>query len=215
VRLLRGLGYTQERAGRVYLWPDREAARHQPPLVLRLVVAHGGRHPVYLVTSVLDEEILSDEQIIKIYALRWGIELFYRHFKQTFNRRKLRSHRGENAEVEATWSLLGLWSLGLHAQVELARDDIPARQVSVAGLLRAYRAAMKEYRSRPGPGESLWERLSEAVIDAYVRTNKASRDYPRKKHAHAIGAPEIRPATELEIEIAQQIKDNHPTRLTA
>jgi hypothetical protein len=117
--------------------------------------------------------------------------------------------------VEATWSLLGLWSLGLHAQVELAWDDIPADRVSVAGLLRAYRAAMKEYRSRPDPGESLWERLSEAVIDAYVRSNKASRDYPRKKHAHAIGAPEIRAATKVEIEIARQIKDNHPTRLTA
>ena len=74
---------------------------------------------------------------------------------------------------------------------------------------------MREYRSRPGPGESLWERLSEAVIDAYQRSNKASRDYPRKKHAHVIGAPEIRPATKVEIEIARQIKDNHPTRLTA
>jgi Transposase DDE domain len=120
VRLLKGLGYARERAGLVYLWPDREAARRQPPLVLRLVVARGGRHPVYLVTSVLDEETLSEEQIIEIYGFRWGIELFYRHFKQTFGRRKLRSHRGENAEVEAIWSLLGLWSLGLHAQVELA-----------------------------------------------------------------------------------------------
>ena len=62
--------------------------------MLRLVVAHGGRHPVYLVTSVLDGEELSDEQVINIYALRWGVELFYRHFKQTFGRRKLRSHRG-------------------------------------------------------------------------------------------------------------------------
>jgi hypothetical protein len=53
------------------------------------------------------------------------------------------------------------------------------------------------------------------VIDAYPRSNKASRDYPRKKHAHVIGAPEIRPATKVEIEIARQIKDNHPTRLTA
>lgn len=215
VRLLKGLGYAEGRAGLVYLWPDREAARRRPPLVLRLVVAHGRRHPVYLVTSVLDAEGLSDERVIRIYALRWGVELFYRHFKQTFGRRKLRSHRGENAAVEATWSLLGLWALGLHAQVELARDGIPARRVSVAGLLRAYRASMREYRSRPGPGESLRERLSGAVIDVYKRSNKASRDYPRKKQSHAIGAPEIRPATGVEIELAQQIKDNHASRLTA
>jgi Transposase DDE domain len=215
VRLLKGLGYARERAGLVYLWPDREAARHQPPLVLRLVVARGRRHPVYLVTSVLDEQTLSEQHVIKIYALRWGVELFYRHFKQTFGRRKLRSHRGGNAEVEAIWSFLGLWSLGLHGQVELAYDEIPASQVSVAGLLRAYRGSMREYRSCPDPGESLWERLSEAVIDGYKRSSKVSRDYPRKKREHAIGAPEIRPATKLEIEMARQIKNAHSTRLTA
>jgi hypothetical protein len=215
VRLLRNLGYAEERAGLVYLWPDRAAKRQQPPLVLRLVVAQGGRHPVYLVTSVLDEKILSDKQIIKIYALRWGVELFFRQFKQTFGRRKLRSHSGANAEVEATWSLLGLWGLCLHGQMELSYDGIVASQVSVAGLLRAYRAALKEYRSVPEPGESLWERLSVAVLDGYPRRNKASRDYPRKKHEPAIGAPEIRDATEVEIELARQIKENHMPRLSA
>jgi hypothetical protein len=215
VRLLRNLGYARERDGLVYLWPDRAAARQQPPLVLRLVVAQGGRHPVYLITSVLEAEVLSDKQVIKIYALRWGVELFYRHFKQTFGRRKLRSHCGANAEVEATWSILGLWTMGLHGQVALSYDGIASSQVSVAGLLRAYRAAMKDYRSVPEPGESLWERLSVAVIDGYPRRNKASRDYPRKKREHAIGAPEVRDATEIEIELARQIKDNQMSRLTA
>jgi Transposase DDE domain len=215
VRLLRNLGYAREQAGLVYLWPDRAAAGQQPPLVLRLVVARGGRHPVYLVTSVLKAEVLSDEQVIKIYALRWGVELFYRHFKQTFGRRKLRSHCGANAEVEATWSLLGLWTLCLHGQVELSYDGIASSQVSVAGLLRAYRGAMKEYRRVPGPGESLWEQLSVAVLDGYRRRNKTSRDYPRKKREQAIGAPKIRAATKVEIELAQQIKNNHRPRLSA
>jgi len=215
VRLLRGLGYARERDGLVALWPDRAAARRQPPLVLRLVVAQGGRHPVYLVTSVLEEGALAGEQVLAIYRRRWGVELFFRHFKQTFGRRKLRSHRGEHAEVEATWSLLGLWALGLHAQAELASDGVPAARVSVAGLLRAYRASLREYRSRPGPGESLRERLGGAVIDAYKRSKKASRNYPRKKRGHAIGAPEIRPATALEIALAQEIKDAQPSRLTA
>src|SRR5207248_177221 len=64
VRLLKGLGYVRERDGLVYLWPDRQAARRQPPLVLRLVVARGGRHPMYLVTSVLDQGRLSDRQVV-------------------------------------------------------------------------------------------------------------------------------------------------------
>ena len=139
VRLLKNLGYVKEKNGLVYLWPDREAARNQPPLVLRLVVAQGGKHPVYLVTSVLDEATLSDKQVVEIYALRWGVELFYRHFKQTFERRKLRSRSADNAELERTWSLLGLWAMSLHAQVELARDGVPARRISVAKVLRTYR----------------------------------------------------------------------------
>jgi hypothetical protein len=215
VRLLRGLGYARERDGLVSLWPDRQAAGGEPPLVLRLVVAQGPRHPVYLVTSVLDEATLPGRRVVELYRLRWGVELFYRHFKQTFGRRKLRSHRAEHAELEATWSLVGLWALGLHGQAELACEAIPSSGVSVAGLLRAYRTAMREYRSAPGPGESLRERLTVAVIDGYRRPSKASRDYPRKKREHAIGAPEIRTATRLEIERAEQIKDEQQKRLTA
>ncbi|MBV8554096.1 MAG: hypothetical protein JO116_00940 [Planctomycetaceae bacterium] len=209
------MGYAREQDGLVYLWPDRAAAQQQPPLVLRLVVARGGRHPVYPVTSVLEAKVRSDRQIIEIDALRWGVELFYRHFQQTFGRRKLRSHCGANAEVEATWSLLGLWSLCLHGQVELSYDGIAPSQVSVAGLLRAYQGSMKAYRSVPAPGESLWEQLSVAVIDGYTRRNKASRDYPRKKREPVIGAPKIRAATKVEIELAQQIKHNQRPRLSA
>jgi hypothetical protein len=215
VRLLRGLGYVKEAAGVVYLWPDREASRRQPPLVLRLVVAQGGKHPVYLVTSVPDEATLSDQQVAEIYRLRWGIELFYRHFKQTFGRRKLRSHCGENAELEATWSLLGLWAMGLHAQVGLASRGVPACRISMAGVLRAYRRSLREYKSPADPGESLHELLSRAVIDPYKRANKTSREYPRKKQGHAIGAPKIDCATKAQIDMAQEIRDQHPLRLTA
>lgn len=215
VRLLKGLGYAREEGGLVYLWPDREARRGQPPLVLRLVVARGGRHPVYLVTSVRDERRLPDREVIRIYALRWGVELFYRHFKQTFERRKLRSHAADNAELEAAWSLSGLWALGLHGQAELAREGVPARRVSVAGLLFAYRRSLREYKSEPDPGESLRELVLRSVIDPYRRANKSSRDYPRKKQGRAIGAPEIRPATRDQINAAREIRDQPALGLTA
>ncbi len=215
VRLLKGLGYVRGKHGLVALRPDREAARRRPPLVLRLVVAHGGRHPVYLVTSVLDEAALSGGQVVEIYALRWGVELFYRHFKQTFERRKLRSHAADHAELEATWSLLGLWAMALHAEVQLADAGVPACRMSVAKILGAYRKSMREYKSPHDPGESLRELVSRAVIDPYKRANKSSRDYPRKKHGHAIGAPEIRDATEDQIEIAREIRDQPVLGLTA
>jgi Transposase DDE domain len=215
VRLLKKLGYVEEKKGLVYLWPDREAKRKHPPLVLRMVVARGNRHPVYLVTSVLDEATLSDSQVVEIYALRWGIELFYRHFKQTFERRKLRSHSADNAELEATWSLLGLWAMMLHAQVILMEKGVPAKRVSVAGVLLGYQSSLREYKSAPNPGESLIEMVGKAVIDSYERANKSSRDYPRKKQEQAAGAPKVRNATKAQINTAKKIRDQLPLGLTA
>jgi Transposase DDE domain len=215
VRLLKKLGYVEEKKGLVYLWPDREAKRKQPPLVLRLVVARGARHPVYLVTSVLDEATLADSQVVEIYALRWGIELFYRHFKQTFERRKLRSHCADNAELEATWSLLGLWAMMLHAQVILKEKGVPPKRISVAGVLLRYRRSLREYKSAPDPGESLVEMVGKAVIDSYERANKSSRDYPRKKQEQAAGAPKVRNATKAQINAAKEIRDQIALGLTA
>jgi hypothetical protein len=215
VRLLKKLGYVEERDGLVSLWPDREAKRGRPPLVLRMVVARGGRHPVYLVTSVLDEATLWDTQVVEIYALRWGIELFYRHFKQTFERRKLRSHRAANAELEATWSLLGLWAMMLHAQVILSEKGVPPKRISIAGVLVGYRSALREYRSPADAGESLYEMVGKAVIDPYTRANKSSRDYPRKKREQAAGAPRVRNATKAQIKAAKEIRDQLSLGLTA
>jgi hypothetical protein len=215
VRLLKNLGYAKEKNGLVYLWPDEAASKGQPPLVLRLIVVHNGKEPVYLVTSVLDEQALSDKQVVEIYRMRWGIEVFYRHFKQTFERRKLRSQSADNAQVEAAWSLLGLWAMALHSQWKLAQAGIPVQRVSVAGVLRAYRKSMREYKSRPDPGEDLWSLLDDAVIDEYKRASKASRDYPRKKYDPPIGAPEIVTATREQKARAKKIKRDIALGLTA
>ena len=96
----------------------------QPPLVFRLIVVQGTRHPIYLITSVTSKTKLSDAQVADLYRSRWGVEVFYRHFKQTFGRRKLRSHAAENAKVELKWSLIGLWAIGLYASQELVSKKI-------------------------------------------------------------------------------------------
>ncbi len=206
VRLLHRLGYVRERGDCVYLWPDRAAAQGRPPIVLRLVVIHNGRHPVYVVTTVRDRRRLSDAQVIEFYRRRWGLELFYRHMKQTFERRKLRSHAAENAPVEAAWSLLGLWAMALYAQLHLQAQGVAPSQVSVAQVLYAFRTPMRAYKSRPDPGDDLHALLDRAVIDAYQRTWKASRDYPRKKQATAAGAPTVLVATTAQREKAQEIR---------
>src|SRR5262249_51860907 len=112
----------------------------------------GGRHPVYLVTSVLDRRALTDRQVVEVYARRWGVELFYRHFKQTYERRKLRSHTADHAELEATWSLLGLWALGLHAQVELARAGVRRTGSAWRGCWWPTGGRCASTRATPTPG---------------------------------------------------------------
>lgn len=201
VRLLKQLGVARESAGTIYLWPDKAAKRGQPPLVLRLVVIQGSRHPWYLVTSVRDRRRLSDREVAEIYRRRWGIELFFRHFKQTFGRSKLRSHKAEHAECEIAWSLLGLWTLLLSAQKQgHGSSDSPPR-LSVARVLRAFRKAIA---NSIDPHGSLAELLSAAVIDSYSRRDKRSRGYPRKKYEPPAKPPRITKATRQQRELAKQ-----------
>jgi hypothetical protein len=215
VKLLKKLGYARERNGLVYLWPDQAARKRLPPLVLRLVVVSTGRHPIYLVTSILNSRVFSDEQVAAVYRRRWGIEVYYRHCKQTFERCKLRSHNPDNAMVELHWSLLGMWAMGLHSHARLVQQGVPPERISFAGVWRAYRRPMREYKSRPDPGERLTELLDRAIIDPYQRKNKTSRDYPRKKQEQAAGPPVILAASRTQVRLAQEVKIKQRKRLTA
>jgi hypothetical protein len=208
VRLLKNLGYARESANTVYLWPQREAKRRQPPLVLRLVVAHDGKHPVYLVTSLVSKRQLTDRQVVELYARRWGVELFYRHLKQTFQRRKLRSARAENARLEMEWSLTGLWAMALYALPVLQARGIPPQRLSVAGTLRGFRRLLRDYLHPIEQGCRLRDRIRLAVIDEYERKNKTSRGYPRKKQERPPRAPIITKASTTQIQWTQLLLQN-------
>lgn len=205
VRLLKKLGTVRESNGTIYLWPNKAAKRGQEPLALRMVVVHDGRRPWFLVTSVRDTKRLSDKQVADIYRRRWRIELFFRHFKQTFGRAKLRSHKAEHAECEAEWSLLGLWAMLLHTQIQHQRTNGEPGHLSVAKMLRAFRQVLEEYQCRPERGESLAEQLLDALVDTYRRRNKTSRDYPRKKYEPQAKPPQLRAATPSQRQLAKQV----------
>ena len=206
VKLLRKLGYAQERDGLVYLWPDKAAKQGMQPLVLRLIVVNTGRRPIFLVTSVMNRRKLTDFQAAQIYAGRWGIEVFYRHCKQTFDRRKLRSHNAHNAMVELHWSLLGVWAMGVHSHARLVPKGMPPQRISFVGILKAYRRTMREYKNTPDPGERLAQMLDQALVDEYERKDKTSRNYPRKKQETAAGPPKIQNATRSQVNQAKKLK---------
>jgi DDE family transposase len=216
VRLVRQLGWTREHAQVVYVWPDHAAQQRQPPLVLRLVVIHDGKQPVYLVTN-LSKTGLSDRQVATIYGARWGVEVFFRTFKQTFGCRKLRSRSAPNAQVELEWALVGLWCVCLLGSRELHASGPKAARLSPAAAIHAFQRTLREYRVRPEtPAETLWAQLRRARLDDYPRrSSKTSRAYPRKKHRTPIGIPQITRATAPQIALAHALQGQEEFRLSA
>ncbi len=217
VRLIRQLGYARQYDHTVYLWPDRITKKEQPPLALRLIVIHNGKHPVYLITN-LPKSQLPDRQATMIYGARWGIELFFRTFKQTFGCRKLRSRSAVNAKLELDWSLLGLWCICLLGQRELVENGDAPTRLSPAATIRAFQSTLRDYRVRPEHHQdSLWVRLRGALLDDYQRKrSKTSRNYPRKKARERIGAPKITQATRQQINAAKELREQElEFRLTA
>jgi hypothetical protein len=208
VRLLKKLGFTREDENTVYLWPDWAAEKGLPPLALRAVWVHNGKQPMCLITNVLSTERLSDRQIAQIYKARWGIELFFRTFKQTFGRRKLRSHKAEHAKLEAEWSLVALWAVCLLAQREIAQSGRDPCRLSPAGAIKAIQEVMCHYRNRPDePMESLGGMFRNALLDDYQRTSsKTARAYPRKRKRERTGVPTIASASKSQIAAANEFK---------
>lgn len=195
VHLLKNLGYkVREHAGVVYLWPEKKRRQGHAPLVLRMIrVVDGRSRQMCLLTNVLSKARLSDAQVVKLYQRRWGVELWYRSFKQTLQRRKMLSDSPANAQRELDWSVMGQWLLSLMLWQE-HQDQLPAHE-GLAQALRLVRQAM-----RPGGrGRSLAAQLRDIQPDGYRRrSQKKARDWPHKKNDPPCGLPEVRTATAQE-----------------
>jgi hypothetical protein len=178
VTLLRKLGYyARERGDIVYCWPSAAARKNQPPLVLRLIRFRLGRAQACVVTSVLCARRLSEQQALRLYRLRWGVELQFRALKQTFGRRKLRSKRPDRALVELDWSLVGLAIIQLFAIKEQIQFGEPPEHCSVSLAIRIVRETADRWQETPAAGETLRLRLRAAVADEYQRTGSKKARY--------------------------------------
>lgn len=216
--LLTKLGFHyEEREGVVYLWP--QARRNEAPLVLRLIVLECGKQTVYLLTNLLDAEQLTDEEAGLLYPMRWGIEVFYRSYKQTMDRRKLLSRTPATCLAEAQWIMLGVWLLGLMTVQALTSQRRDPLQISFAKARDAVRRAVRHPTGRriTRTARTFRQELLAATRDDYRRTtSKEARNYPRKKREKPPGPPKIKPATERQRQRAQRLlaKPN-PLRRTA
>jgi hypothetical protein len=212
VRLLvEGTHSRIERQGqhrRVYLWPkDR---RHEPPLVLRLIVLKRRGKRVYLLTSVREETRLSRRMAGEIYQARWGVEVEFRSLKRTLAHYRVLSKTPTAGAMELAAYVLALALLMLQGAVALGRQ---VARLSVAAALRALRDALEALRNRTWE-TPLEQRLRVALRDDYQRRRpKHTRYWPRKKHDHPPGPPKLHRLTLREKARINMLQNQYATAL--
>jgi Transposase DDE domain len=204
VRLLKNLGELQFRDGYVYFWTEKAQRRSQPPLVLKLITLHDGRHPVYLVTNDLD---LSESEASEIYRQRWGIEVFFRTVKQSAQRRKLTCLTPQNVQTELQWTLLGVWAALFLGRHQLHQNQTPIHHLSPIKVLRALTRTLLAVRDLATAAPPLNELLTQALrTDESTRASpKNSRNYPRKKQYTPAGKPHLTTATATQKRLARPL----------
>lgn len=203
--LLEKLGWKYEQDDKtVYLWPQDR--RNHPPIVLRqLRFLSPGGLPVVLLTNEFDEARLTDDAMRRIYQARWGIELYYRTFKQTWGFRQLLSRTPQTALNEQRWRIVALWTLQHLVAKLLHAGGHDPRRFSGAQARRLIRDFLQDLQ-QGNSGPPLRQRLQRARTDDYKRNGpKVTRNWPRKKNDQPPQPPKIRLATPAEVEKAKQV----------
>jgi hypothetical protein len=193
----------------VLCWPKAAREAGLPPLRLRLVRIQIGTTRMWMLTSVLNPKLLTNKQIVRLYKMRWGIEVEFRGLKQTLDRAKLRSRNDQRLLAELHWSLMAmaiaeLWALKeqLSRRRRRTRTNQPCYDPVKRSLAQTIRAIRKCLRNLPPvdePDEDLAVSLRIAVTDDYQRkASKRARYRPPNPDKKPIGDPEVRRMTRKE-----------------
>jgi hypothetical protein len=201
---------TTEKLGKyklVLCWPREVREAKQPPLRLRLLQVRLGKTDMWMLTSVLEWERLTDKAIVRFYKMRWLIEVEFRGLKQTLNHATLRSRNDKRLLVELDWSILAMAVAELFALKEqLSRKSNkgvapdPVKR-SLANTMRALRGCLRNLKESPEPGEDLASKLRAALTDDYNRkASKKARYRPKNPDKKKMGDPKLRPLTQQDKE---------------
>ncbi len=196
-----------KRKGLYYYHPRR--AGTSAPLVVRLVYIKIGKTKMAMLTNELSEEFLSKTMIKKFYKMRWGVEVEFRNFKQTFQCKTFHCHNAQRVVIEAQWSLLAftamkLWTHQQRTSTEQAPEQtIP--KLSTARLLKAFHTALKNHNHRDIPKHNLFTMLAEATGDCYQRRASKRARYRPKGERPKTGLPIIKSIGAKEKQLLQRL----------
>lgn len=205
--------FQRQKNGLVLCWPKAMMQAGQPPLRLRLVQVRIGKTKVWMLTSVLDASRLSAQQMVKLYKMRWGIEIEFRGLKQTLDCGKLCCRNDQRLLAELHWSIMAMAVAELLAlkeqlsarQRKSASDGYTPAKRSLAQTIRALRHSLSNLHEIPPPNEDLRTKLRAAVTDSYERTaSKRARYHPPNPDKKPLGNPNIR---RLAVDEKRKLKD--------
>jgi hypothetical protein len=185
------------REGLVYYWPGWAQKKHLPPLRLRLLCVRGKKVKVWLLTNVLEAERLPLAAAGQIYRWRWQNEGFFRTYKRTLSKFKLKSRSVALIHREVEGSLLAVQLLLAHGALALQQGpQRPVLRPSARHVLRVLRQEMQRQLSLhlgKRQHQSYLERLQEARLEQRQRTSsKVRREWPRRKKHRPPAAPQLR-----------------------
>jgi hypothetical protein len=187
LRVLKDTGKVKCVDGLVFYWPQAAMARDAKPIILRMAEVMVGRKRMFLLTNELE---LTDRQLSEIYSARWGVEVCFRMIKHNLERAKLHSRTPENVIIELDWTMLGIW-YALYS----ARGCIkPGEKLSGIKTFRVFVRLILRVATHSASKLDVREALSKSVVadESGRKSDKNSRDYPRKKKKPPTGDPTIR-----------------------
>lgn len=164
--------------------PSARARRRCPGLpaemVCRLICYQKpGFRPSWLLTSILDVEICSRNELIELYHRRWSIETIYREWKHGLNIQNLRSHSRIGILKEAHAQLI-LSNLVRWIMTE-ATEKSPQTPLDISFLTTLTKIKnalpMLLYERRPAT-RKLYRQLLRDIASAVIR-KRPGRSYPR------------------------------------
>jgi Transposase DDE domain len=181
------------REGIVWYWPGWAQKKKLPPLRLRLLCIRGKKVNVWLLSNVLEKERLTHTVAGRIYRWRWQNEGFFRTYKRTLSKFKLRSRSVALIHREVEGSMLAVQLL--LAQGVLALQERTLRP-SPRRLLRAVRQEM-HYQISLHLGkrqhETYLSRLRNAQLEQrQQKSQRVRREWPRRKPHRSPATPILR-----------------------
>jgi hypothetical protein len=139
--------------------------------------------------------------------MRWGVEVFYRSLKQTLAKRVMLSHSPEAAKCELTWTIYGLWLLGLMSVSKILERGRDPLRWSAAAARDRIRESLRSALTGRHLDRKLVEDLGWALKDDYERHGgKKARDWPHKKTEKPPGDPKIRLPNAKQREAIKRLK---------